>query len=292
MSDVNEVVEQQTTEVVNAPGRDEMPVENRPDADTNTGKTEHLSWGARSDVGLVRGHNEDSFLVRAPLFAVCDGMGGHAAGEVASRIAVETIAERAPEHADEILLRKRMCSHSGKVLLIPAKEAVMPLDLLREADRRGIRLNVIILSAKDSVDDKVAGLRLGADDYLPKPFHISELLARIQSLMRRVNNRAGNVLQLANLSIDTMAHTATVNGRTLDLSRKEYDILLFLASRKGHMVEKQTLAEAVWGDFIDQADHFDFIYAHIKNLRKRLKESGAAVEIKTTYGFGYRLIES
>ncbi len=104
MSDVNEVVEQQTTEVVNAPGRDEMPVENRPDADTNTGKTEHLSWGARSDVGLVRGHNEDSFLVRAPLFAVCDGMGGHAAGEVASRIAVETIAERAPEHADEILL--------------------------------------------------------------------------------------------------------------------------------------------------------------------------------------------
>ena len=166
------------------------------------------------------------------------------------------------------------------------------LDLLREADRRGIRLNVIILSAKDSVDDKVAGLRLGADDYLPKPFHISELLARIQSLMRRVNNRAGNVLQLANLSSDTMAHTATVNGRTLDLSRKEYDILLFLASRKGHMVEKQTLAEAVWGDFIDQADHFDFIYAHIKNLRKRLKESGAAVEIKTTYGFGYRLIES
>ncbi len=104
MSDVNEVVEQQTTEVVNAPGRDEMPVENRPDADTSTGKTEHLSWGARSDVGLVRGHNEDSFLVRAPLFAVCDGMGGHAAGEVASRIAVETIAERAPEHADEILL--------------------------------------------------------------------------------------------------------------------------------------------------------------------------------------------
>lgn len=104
MSDVNEVMEQQITEVVNAPGRDEMPVENRPDADTNTGKTEHLSWGARSDVGLVRGHNEDSFLVRAPLFAVCDGMGGHAAGEVASRIAVETIAERAPEHADEILL--------------------------------------------------------------------------------------------------------------------------------------------------------------------------------------------
>lgn len=89
---------------VNAPGRNEMPVENRIGANTATGSNERLSWGARSDVGLVRDHNEDSFLVKAPVFAVCDGMGGHAAGEVASSIAVKTIAERAPEHADEILL--------------------------------------------------------------------------------------------------------------------------------------------------------------------------------------------
>ena len=91
-------------EVVNAPGRNEMPVDNRLNSDTNTGSSEHLSWGARSDVGLVRGHNEDAFLVKAPLFVVCDGMGGHAAGEVASHIAVETIGERAPDHADELLL--------------------------------------------------------------------------------------------------------------------------------------------------------------------------------------------
>ena len=91
-------------EPVNAPGRNEMSVENRTDSDTATGSTRTLQWGARSDVGLVRGHNEDAFLVKAPLFAVCDGMGGHAAGEVASGIAVKTIAERAPEHADEILL--------------------------------------------------------------------------------------------------------------------------------------------------------------------------------------------
>lgn len=93
-----------TVEIANAPGRNEMPVDNRLDSDTSTGSTRHLSWGARSDVGLVRAHNEDAFLVKAPLFVVCDGMGGHAAGEVASHIAVEAIAERAPEHADEILL--------------------------------------------------------------------------------------------------------------------------------------------------------------------------------------------
>lgn len=104
MSDARSATQEQPIEAVNAPGRNEMPVENRTGADTASGSTAYLSWGARSDVGLVRGHNEDSFLVKAPLFAVCDGMGGHAAGEVASGIAVQTIAERAPEHADEILL--------------------------------------------------------------------------------------------------------------------------------------------------------------------------------------------
>lgn len=93
-----------STQVTNAPGRNQMPVENRPGSNTSTGSTDHLAWGARSDVGLVRGHNEDAFLVQAPVFAVCDGMGGHAAGEVASHIAVKTIGEQAPDHADEILL--------------------------------------------------------------------------------------------------------------------------------------------------------------------------------------------
>lgn len=164
------------------------------------------------------------------------------------------------------------------------------LDLLREASRRGLRLNVIILSAKDSVEDKVAGLQLGADDYLPKPFHLSELHARIRSLLRRVNQQVDNTMQIANLSIDTASYTVSVDGQTIELGRKEYDILMFLINRQGRLVEKQTLAEAVWGDFIDQADNFDFIYAQMKNLRKRLKEAGAQVEIKTVYGFGYKLV--
>lgn len=164
------------------------------------------------------------------------------------------------------------------------------LDLLREASRRGLRLNVIILSAKDSVEDKVAGLQLGADDYLPKPFHLSELHARIRSLLRRVNQQVDNTMQIANLSIDTASYTVSVDGQAIELGRKEYDILMFLINRLGRLVEKQTLAEAVWGDFIDQADNFDFIYAQMKNLRKRLKEAGAQVEIKTVYGFGYKLV--
>ena len=164
------------------------------------------------------------------------------------------------------------------------------LDLLRQASQRGLHLNVIILSAKDSVEDKVEGLQLGADDYLPKPFHLSELHARIASLMRRVNNQASNMLQIANLTIDTASYTISVDGQALELSRKEYDILLFLIHRKGRLIEKQTLAEAIWGDIIDQSDNFDFIYAQIKNLRKRLKEANAGIEIKTIYGFGYKLI--
>lgn len=163
------------------------------------------------------------------------------------------------------------------------------LDLLREASNRGMRLNVIILSAKDSIEDKVNGLELGADDYLPKPFHLSELHARISSLMRRVNKQSVGAIQIGNVSIDTSTFTVSVDNKPLDLGRKEYDILLFLANRKGRLVEKQILAEAVWGDYIDQADSFDFIYAQIKNLRKRLKEAGSTIEIKTVYGFGYKL---
>ncbi len=164
------------------------------------------------------------------------------------------------------------------------------LDLLRKAHDRGLHLNVIILSAKDSVEDKVKGLQLGADDYLPKPFHLSELHARIGSLMRRAKWQGDELLHISNLTIDSKAFTVSVEGKALELGRKEYDILMFLINRRGRLVEKQTLAEAVWGDFIDQADNYDFIYAQIKNLRKRLKDAGANVEIKTVYGFGYKLI--
>lgn len=163
------------------------------------------------------------------------------------------------------------------------------LDLLAEMKQRGRRANVIILSAKDSIEDKVAGLDLGADDYLPKPFHLAELHARLKSVLRRSRPGGERFVRLGNVTVDPEHFAVSVGGRPVELGRKEYDILLYFLARPGRLVEKQALAEGVWGDHIDQADSFDFIYAQVKNLRRRLKEAGADVEIKTVYGFGYKL---
>lgn len=166
------------------------------------------------------------------------------------------------------------------------------LDLLRELAKAGRHVNVIILSAKDSIEDKVKGLELGADDYLPKPFHLAELHARIRSVLRRHMHGGEQSIKLANVCIHPDTFKVEVDGNAVELNRKEYDILLYLVNRRGRLIEKQTLAEAVWGDDIDQADNFDFIYAQMKNLRKRLKAVGAGIEIKTVYGYGYKLIET
>ena len=165
------------------------------------------------------------------------------------------------------------------------------LDLLRDLQKEGHRMpNVIILSAKDSIEDKVTGLDLGADDYLPKPFHLAELHARLKSVLRRKQRDGEALLKYANVCVHPDSFKVEVDGKLIDLSRKEYDILVYFMNRSNRLVEKNILAEAVWGDSIDQADNFDFIYAQLKNLRKKLKEAGAELEIKTVYGFGYKLV--
>ena len=165
------------------------------------------------------------------------------------------------------------------------------LDLLRDLQKEGHRMpNVIILSAKDSIEDKVTGLDLGADDYLPKPFHLAELHARLKSVLRRKQRDGEALLKYANVCVHPDSFKVEVDGKLIDLSRKEYDILVYFMNRPNHLIEKSILAEAVWGDSIDQADNFDFIYAQLKNLRKKLKEAGAELEIKTVYGFGYKLV--
>ncbi len=165
------------------------------------------------------------------------------------------------------------------------------LDLLAQLKKLRKKENVIIISAKDSIEDKVLGLELGADDYLPKPFHLAELTARIKSVLRRKHRDGEHAITLGNVRLLPDAFQVWVNEVQLELSRKEYDILHYLMNRPNRMVNKNTLAESVWGDHIDQADNFDFIYAQIKNLRKKLKESAATIEIKSVYGFGYKLIE-
>lgn len=164
------------------------------------------------------------------------------------------------------------------------------LEVLREMKKRGKQAGVIILSAKDAIDDRVAGLDLGADDYLPKPFHLAELLARIKSVVRRRFQQAEpDVLRLGNVVLLTDTREAKVEGTPLALGRKEYDILHYFMQRPERMIDKQMLAEGVWGDSADQADNYDFVYAQMKNLRRRLAEAGANIEIKTVYGLGYRL---
>lgn len=149
------------------------------------------------------------------------------------------------------------------------------LNLLEQLKKMRKRENVIIISAKDSLDDKVLGLELGADDYLPKPFHLAELNARIKSVIRRQRRDGEMDIRLANIRIVPDTFQVFVDNKEIELNRKEYDILLYFANRPGRLVNKNTLAESVWGDHIDQVDNFDFIYAQIKNLRKKLKDAGA-----------------
>lgn len=163
------------------------------------------------------------------------------------------------------------------------------LNLLEQLKKMHKRENVIIISAKDSLDDKVLGQELGADDYLPKPFHLAELNARIKSVIRRQRRDGEMDIRLANIRIVPDTFQVFVDDKEIELNRKEYDILLYFANRPGRLVNKNTLAESVWGDHIDQVDNFDFIYAQIKNLRKKLKDAGALAELKAVYGFGYKM---
>ena len=163
------------------------------------------------------------------------------------------------------------------------------LDLLSEIKKLSSKVNIIIISAKDSIDDKVAGLELGADDYLAKPVHIAELSARIRSVARRSRQDGDFALRYGNVSLEPETGRVFAAGREISLLKKEFSILSYFMHRPEHLVDKTVLAEAIWGDHIDQTDDFQFLYAQMKNLRRRLGEAGADIEIKAVYGFGYKL---
>lgn len=163
------------------------------------------------------------------------------------------------------------------------------LDLLKELKEQGLQSSVIIVSARDSLDDKVSGLNLGADDYLTKPFHTAELHARVRSVLRRHSLGGSHLVIFSDLSIDTESRTVKVSGQEISLNRKEYDILLYLITNKNRLVLKTALAEHVWGDAIDEVNSFDFVYSQIKNLRKKLNDAGTGLEIQAVYGLGYKL---
>ncbi|MFS8616325.1 MAG: response regulator transcription factor [Solitalea sp.] len=171
-------------------------------------------------------------------------------------------------------------------IMLPGGSGLKILDELKAQEIPG---NVIIISAKDSLDDKIRGLELGADDYLAKPFHISELSARLKAVLRRKLSGGKTNLEAGNLCLDPANRTLQVAGRDVTLNRKEFDVLHYLILNQDRLVTRTALAEHVWGDHIDQADNFDFIYYQIKNLRRKLTDSGARVELQAVYGVGYKL---
>ena len=162
------------------------------------------------------------------------------------------------------------------------------LDIIRELKHGRNDTGIIIISARDSLDDKLTGLDTGADDYLTKPFHLAELNARIKSLIRRKQHSGDSIIRNGEIEINTNACSVFVNSEQVDLTRKEYDLLVFFLSNKGRVITKESIAEHLWGDFIIDADTFDFIYTHIKNLRKKLEMKGMNDRIKTVYGMGYK----
>jgi DNA-binding response OmpR family regulator len=164
------------------------------------------------------------------------------------------------------------------------------LELLKELKASRKTDGVLIISARNSLEDKVTGLQLGADDYLAKPFHLSELGARVMAIIRRRNSAGNNLIRLEELQIDTQARAVTVNdsGAPVDLTRKEYQLLLYFAYNKGRVVSKNAIADHLWGDETGGAANYDFIYTHIKNLRRKLVESGCTDYIQSVYGMGYK----
>lgn len=164
------------------------------------------------------------------------------------------------------------------------------LDLLRQIKARAIATGVIIVSAKDSPDDKVEGLRLGADDYIAKPFHLPELSMRVFALLRRKCFSASNVIECGGVAIDLPERRVAVDGVPVDLTKTEYELLLFLIENRRRVVSKSALAEHLSGDVADMMDDFNFVYAHIKNLKAKLAEAGLSDCIKTYYGAGYKWI--
>ncbi|MCB9222585.1 MAG: response regulator transcription factor [Crocinitomicaceae bacterium] len=170
-------------------------------------------------------------------------------------------------------------------LMLPGGDGI---DILKEIKSHHKQDGVIIISAKDSIEDKVLGLKIGADDYLAKPFHQSELAARIHSVIRRKQFDSTNTIEQDEIRIDTLSKTVTVNDQQVILTKKEFDLLVFFVGNKNRVLSKEALAEHLSGDIADMFDNHDFVYAHIKNLKRKLKDAGCANYLTTVYGSGYK----
>lgn len=165
------------------------------------------------------------------------------------------------------------------------------LKILDKIKMQELKCGVIIISAKGSLEDKITGLKTGADDYLAKPFSLSELSIRIYALLRRQQFSNNNILKTNDLEINMLSKSVMIKGTPVILTKSEYDLLLFLIGNKNRVISKNAIAEHLSGDMADMFDSYDFIYAHIKNLKAKLNEAGSRNCIRTIYGTGYQWIE-
>jgi DNA-binding response OmpR family regulator len=161
-------------------------------------------------------------------------------------------------------------------------------EILTKLKKQNKSEGIIIISAKETLETRLEGFNLGADDYLTKPFHLSELMVRVQALIRRKNFKGNNVISFNEINIDLLSKTVRVNNNTIDLTRKEIDLLLYLMGNENKVLPKSTIPEHLSGDMADMLDNHDFVYAHIKNIKKKLSDAGCADYIKTIYGMGYK----
>lgn len=196
------------------------------------------------------------------------------------------ICERA---ADYFTAEEKLISFDYDVLIL---DIGLPdgngLDLLNQTKEHAKNTGILIVSAKNSLDDKIRGLDLGADDYISKPFHLSELNSRIRAVLRRRKFEGNDIIVFEEIEINTEQRTVSIHEIPLILTPKEYELLLFFITNKNRVLNRQSIAEHLWGDYMDMADHFDFVYTHINNLRKKLRETGTKDYIQTIYGIGYK----
>jgi DNA-binding response OmpR family regulator len=166
------------------------------------------------------------------------------------------------------------------------------LDIVGSIKDMGSKTGIIIISARNALEDKLAGLELGSDDYLTKPFHLSELNARIHAIIRRRNFQGNKIISFNQIKLDPEAQRVTVEGKGVELTEKEYQLLEYFIANRGRVLTKAAIASHVWGDEYEQVSNYDFIYTHIKNLRKKIMEAGSDDYVKTVHGVGYRFTDN
>jgi DNA-binding response OmpR family regulator len=170
-------------------------------------------------------------------------------------------------------------------LSLPGGDGLNLIKLIKDTNRQA---GLLIVSAKNSLDDKIKGLDMGADDYITKPFHLAELNSRIKSLARRRHFDGGSEIIFNEIKLNIDSGEVFINGKTIDLTRKEYEILLYFIVNRNRVITRESIAEHVWGDEISYVDNFDFIYSHIKNIRKKIELNNGRNYLHNVYGMGYK----